>query len=147
MWGKIIIPMYRLWLHSLYGLYGPRCPLSQKRPINLISLSLCIITDFVAVMLIGGINSLWPGDTLWHHRAASTFIQVMTCRLYDTTVSILVQVTDCHLFGTKPIPCRLIVNWTLKTKFSEIWMKSQNSFDKMHLKIHNSGHLIQASVC
>ena len=37
MWGKIIIPMYRLWLS---GLYGPRCPLSPKRPINLISLSL-----------------------------------------------------------------------------------------------------------
>ena len=40
MWGKILIPMYRLWLHSLYGLYGPRCPLSPKRSINLISLSL-----------------------------------------------------------------------------------------------------------
>ena len=40
MWGKITIPMYRLWLHGLYGLYGPRCPLSSKRPINLISLSL-----------------------------------------------------------------------------------------------------------
>ena len=39
MWGKIIILMYKLWLHSLYGLYGPRCPLSPKRPINLISLS------------------------------------------------------------------------------------------------------------
>ena len=39
MWGKIIIPMYRLWLNGLYGLYGPRCPLSSKRPINLISLS------------------------------------------------------------------------------------------------------------
>ena len=44
MWGKIIIPMYRLWLNGLYGLYGPRCPLSSKRPINLISLSLsCVI--------------------------------------------------------------------------------------------------------
>ena len=40
MWGKIIIPMYRLWLNGLYGLYGPRCPPSSKRPINLISLSL-----------------------------------------------------------------------------------------------------------
>ena len=39
MWGKIIIPMYRLWLHSLYGLYGPWCPLSPKRLMNLISLS------------------------------------------------------------------------------------------------------------
>ena len=36
----IIIPMYKLWLNGLYGLYGPRCPLSSKRPINLISLSL-----------------------------------------------------------------------------------------------------------
>ena len=40
MWGKIIIPMYRWWLNGLYGLYGPRCPLFSKRPINLISLSL-----------------------------------------------------------------------------------------------------------
>ena len=42
MWGKIIIPMYMLWLNGLYGLYGPRCPLSSKRPINLISLSLSL---------------------------------------------------------------------------------------------------------
>ena len=39
MWGKIVIPMYRLWLH---GLYAPQCPLSPKRPINLISLSLSL---------------------------------------------------------------------------------------------------------
>ena len=45
MWGKIIIPMYRLWLNGLYGLYGPRCPLSSKRPINLISLSLSYTTS------------------------------------------------------------------------------------------------------
>ena len=32
MWGKIMIPMYKLWLHSWYGLYGPRCPLSPERP-------------------------------------------------------------------------------------------------------------------
>ena len=38
MWGKIVIPMYWLWLHGLYGLYGRRCPLSPKRLINLISL-------------------------------------------------------------------------------------------------------------
>ena len=31
---------HMLWLNGLYGLYGPRCPLSSKRPINLISLSL-----------------------------------------------------------------------------------------------------------
>ena len=46
MWGKIIIPMYRLWLNGLYGLYGPRCPLSSKRPINLISLSLSLSSSY-----------------------------------------------------------------------------------------------------
>ena len=40
MWGKIMIPMYRLWLHSLFGLYGPCCPLSPERPLNLITHSL-----------------------------------------------------------------------------------------------------------
>ena len=44
MWGKIIIPMYRIWLNGLYGLYGPRCPLFSKRPINLISLSLSLFS-------------------------------------------------------------------------------------------------------
>ena len=32
--------MYRLWLHGLYGLYGPRSSLSPKKPINLTYLSL-----------------------------------------------------------------------------------------------------------
>ena len=40
MWGKIMIPMYRLWLHGLYGLHGPRCPLSPKGLLNLITRSL-----------------------------------------------------------------------------------------------------------
>ena len=40
MWGKIVIPIYRLWLHGLYGLYGPRNPLSPERPLNLITQSL-----------------------------------------------------------------------------------------------------------
>ena len=40
MWGKIMIPMFRLWLHGLYGLYGSCCPLSPERPLNLITHSL-----------------------------------------------------------------------------------------------------------
>ena len=39
MWGEIMIAMYRLWLHDLYGLYGPRCLLSPERPLNLITLT------------------------------------------------------------------------------------------------------------
>ena len=65
MWGKIIIPMYRLWLNGLYGLYGPRCPLSSKRPINLISLSL----------------SLWSSYAIWRNKSLSTLAQVMACCL------------------------------------------------------------------
>ena len=37
MWWKIMISMYRLWLHGLYGLYGPRWPLSEKGRINFIT--------------------------------------------------------------------------------------------------------------
>ena len=55
MWGKIIIPMYRLWLNGLYGLYGPRCPLSSKRPINLISLSLLWLCN-------GNNTDIWQSD-------------------------------------------------------------------------------------
>ena len=40
MWEKIMIPMYRLWLHGLCGLYGPRCLLSPERPLNFITHSL-----------------------------------------------------------------------------------------------------------
>ena len=29
--------MYRLWVHGLYGLYGPRCLLSPERLLNLIT--------------------------------------------------------------------------------------------------------------
>ena len=54
MWGKIIIPMYRIWLNGLYGLYGPRCPLFSKRPINLISLSLSLFVGHTNVRRING---------------------------------------------------------------------------------------------
>ena len=52
LWGKIMIPMYRLWLHGLYGLYGPPCPLSPERLINLITYSL---THFSPYFLLVGL--------------------------------------------------------------------------------------------
>ena len=79
MWGKIIIPMYMLWLHSLYG---PRCPLSPKRPINLISLSLC-------VTMVGWVDVLdndWGefrhqraidiSRYIWHHMASEILVNI-----------------------------------------------------------------------
>ena len=66
MWGKIIIPMYRLWLNGLYGLYGPRCPLFSKRPINLISLPL---------------SFRWR-NALVHHLNMPSLVQIMPCCLF-----------------------------------------------------------------
>ena len=80
MWEKIIIPMYRLWLHSLYGLYGPQCPLSPKRPINLISLSLSVVR---------GIH--WSprgkGPTVW---SFDLFFAVSHYHAFEQTVELLV---------------------------------------------------------
>ena len=54
--GKIMIPMYRLWLHGLYGLYGPRCPLSPDRPLNLITHSLDAALTGVPLTLTLNLN-------------------------------------------------------------------------------------------
>ena len=65
MWGKIIIPMYRLWLNGLYGLYGPRCPLFSKRPINLISLSLSVNVWNWKIKVINPVGPMrWGGCVL-----------------------------------------------------------------------------------
>ena len=46
MWWKVMIPMYKLWLHGLYRLYRPWCPMSSKRLLNLITHSLTTIIGF-----------------------------------------------------------------------------------------------------
>ena len=70
MWGKIIIPMYRLRLNGLYGLYGPRCPLSSERPINLISLSLSHIWKMIFILKQGPEyhRKRWNVDQMWNSR-------------------------------------------------------------------------------
>ena len=61
MWGKIMIPMYRLWLHGLYGLYGPRCPMSPERLLNLITHSLDLVMPFVNSDLFQDWIRIWIG--------------------------------------------------------------------------------------
>ena len=46
--GKIVIPMCRLWLHGLHGPHGIRCPLSPKRPLNLITHSLSLYASYIS---------------------------------------------------------------------------------------------------
>ena len=63
-----MIPMCRLRLHSLYRIYGPCCPLSPEKSLNLITHSL--------------FSSLGPSDCMWQHRYRSTLThQVMACCL------------------------------------------------------------------
>ena len=82
MWGKIIIPMYRLWLNGLYELYGPRCPLFSKRPINLISLSLSpgivinhVDRSFHVLIVTTGDISMIPSFEIW----SSMLLELLHC--------------------------------------------------------------------
>ena len=74
MWGKIIIPIYRLWLNGLYGLYGSQCPLFSKRPINLISLSCrsvyiykynCVFESLILDVTCNYVSADGERDGLW----------------------------------------------------------------------------------
>ena len=60
MWGKIIIPIYRLWLHGLYGLYGPCCLLSPERLLNFITHSLTHSLNIVFIVLSAVESWLYP---------------------------------------------------------------------------------------
>ena len=67
MWGKIMIPMYRIRLHDLYGLYGPRCPLFPEMPLNLIIHPLayhncCILVHVSLKIILTGPNNNKPAS-------------------------------------------------------------------------------------
>ena len=62
---RCIISMYRLWLHGLYRLYGPRCPLSPGRPLNLITHSLTITRHQYRPFIISIIRSV---ETYMYYR-------------------------------------------------------------------------------
>ena len=84
--GEMMFPIYKLWLHSLYGLHGPRCQLSPKMPFNLITHSplytLVIIEDISGVFSVAVCGRCSPGgpsrnlccDGWWmgHHAATDT---------------------------------------------------------------------------
>ena len=56
----VMIPICRLWLHGLYGLNGPRCPLSSKRSLNLITHSsrpTCVNSD--SAMIHAKLSGCW----------------------------------------------------------------------------------------
>ena len=109
MWEKIMIPMYRLWLHGLYGLHGPWCPLSQKGCFNSLvpGRSECDPKNvfFNLVLLIGIFRSSYDNALRWMPQDLtddkSTLVQVMAwCH----------QATSHYLSQCWLIPCRLMAS-------------------------------------
>ena len=131
MWGKIIIPMYRLWLNGLYGLYGPRCPLFSKRPINLISLSPghhCLVALAARIIMI---VPLWCNTVIEIVPLASLCAIVVLCNFWDcllgTIAWLVVLVTRivslwCNtmvdIVPLQPLPGRLL--WLLRLFHSDV---------------------------
>ena len=103
MWGKIMIPMYWLWLHGLYGLHGPWCPLSKK-----------------------AVNSLWPSDAMCQHRSGSPLAQVMAWCLtapshyLNQCWLIIRQVSSLHLRATSQTPPPPITKISLKITYLKL---------------------------
>ena len=94
MWGKIIIPMYRLWLNGLYGLYGPRCPLSSKRLINWISLSLSLS---LSISLSISLEFPTPETRRWFLDMCEVYKYVHS--MYKTPINSLFQFSQRKLWG------------------------------------------------
>ena len=89
MWGKIMIPMYSLWLHSLYGLNGPRCPLSPERLLNIITYSL---TGYSGVPNSRTYWNKWTLDKIYRKKNGSTLV----CH---TNLLLTITCTDNYFLG------------------------------------------------
>ena len=82
MWVKIMIPMYRLWLHGLYGLLGPRDGVSNHRRLD------CLFQPFVQAQIKENIklratglcegNSRWPAVSLRKGPVTRKIFHLMT---------------------------------------------------------------------
>ena len=83
-----MIPMYRLWLHGLCGLYGPCCRLSPEKLLNLINHSLTHspwwlhqMETFSTLLAICAGNSLVPGEFLAQRPVMRSFDVFFDLRL------------------------------------------------------------------
>ena len=141
MWGKIIIPMYRLWLH---GLYGPRCPLSPKRPINLISLLVCrrIYASLSLNELIQTMDNCFPTNMTYQHRnfhCGSKMIITRFCFHNGHSSLNIIHVQADHMYLNLSWP--ILTHWgrdkmaaIFHTTFSNVfsWMKMYELRTKFH---------------
>ena len=101
MWEKIIIPMCRLWLHGLYGLYWPWCPLSPKRQINLIPLSWPWVVNLLwpSNAIIGSGNGLFDGTKPSYEPLFALITKSVLSHSSETVRAILLEGHDLNVFG------------------------------------------------
>ena len=100
MWGKIMIPMYRLWLHGLYGLYGPRCPMSPERLLNLITHSLDLVMPFVNSDLFQDWIRIWIGPArqlIW----SRLVINKITRSSFQYTLLAILLISTINIYSKK----------------------------------------------
>ena len=97
MWGKIMIPMYRLWLHGSYGLYGPRCPLSPERPLNLITHSLTYMSSYKSMPICRiGLQWVYVTTVIW--QVTSLLANDNTAFIWKLCCHWLKGLWQCHIF-------------------------------------------------
>ena len=101
-WGKIMIPVYGLWLHGLYGLYRPRSPLSPERPLNLSTHSLVppdLQSHIIAASrLFQNIINLWKPIHLPYPYCCTALMQCMSVSTFSPRIwSGLPKVLNYHV--------------------------------------------------
>ena len=127
------IPMFRLWLHDLYG---PRCLSITWLKWTSMSESVKLNHSFTGFMLycmcsvmswwhsslgsvsVAALASLWPSDVIWCHRSWSTLDQVMAWCLN----------------GTKPLsdPMLICHHWTYPQKCPSVTCFNGNMLAPVH---------------
>ena len=120
------IPIYRLCLHGLYGLNGTRCPRKAVKLRHLLSHPVThSLTHSLPSLSITCLNSPPLSAASMRQWIRSASVQIIACQRFDAN----------HNHNK----CWVIVNWTLRTNFSEILMKIQHlSLTKVHLDISSA---------
>ena len=139
MGGKIIIPMYRLWLHGLYGLYGPQCPLSPKRLINLISLSCNMIHTMQ--YFIQHCNCMCRAHIIYI--ISMIFTISLLCNVYCHLIYHLL----CHKYlihwTQKRYPITYLHRWSIRCLLWIFWRE----FITFHMYIHFISKIMWTKSC
>ena len=96
----MLLPMYRLWLHGLHELNGPRCPLSPERLLNLITLTHTALNSPVIQLDTSKYGSFYPEYILY----------VISISMSPTIIKYIIMVS---LFGIINHSLLCLIHWGL----------------------------------